>query len=417
MKPLDLNLASRPFTNDTPLVVGLVVLAILALGLTAYDVHAWMTADTRKAVLESQIADHRVRMREMKEEATRLQQELDGIDLEVLSAQADFVADVLRQRNFSWTRLFNDLEDVLPWNVRLVSIRPSFEAGQILVALDGVARHKRALFDFEEILERSPRFSRVTPQGFRRAEGSNNVLFTLEVRYTPAPPSPPGEGSVGEATGERAATGPAGERTEPAEVIEVEGEETEAEAETADAETPAPARGEGAAAAADTGGKDAGKAAGRTPAGGGRAAATGGGGRTPSRGARRGRETEPRPADATGAAAGVAGFVPAGRATRAGSAGRGAAAGSRTRARVAPDRAGKAGGAGSTAAGAAPRRRKTPEPADPEDVVVIEDGTPKIKLKPVPGTDGWGTPPSSGNDQGEGDAGNGNTGDGEGGTE
>jgi len=399
VKPLDLNLASRPFTNDTPLVVGLIVLALLAFGFTAYDVHAWLTADTRKATLESQIADHRVRMRQMKQEAERLQKELDGLDLEVLSAQAEFVADVLRQRNFSWTRLFNDLEDVLPWNVRLVSIRPSFEAGQILLSLDGVARHKKALFDFEEILEQSPRFSRVTPEGFRRAEGSNNVLFSLQVRYTPAAVT--GGENAADVTGERASAAAPGKDEVPAEVIEVEGEETEAPR----AGEPAPGRDDGAGAAAAEKGPS-GSGAGRVPGSRGGSRVTGrGGGGAPSRPGRAKRDTGRPSAGAAGSDAGVAGFVPAGRVGRAGGTGRTTGALGGKRSRVAPDRVRKTGGGASAGPGAAPRERKTPEPANPEDVVVVEDGVPKIKLKPVPGSDGWGSPPSSGEDQGEGEAG------------
>jgi len=401
VKPLDLNLASRPFTNDTPLVIGLLLLAILAVGFTVYDVHAWMTADTRRAALESQIADHRVRMRQMKEEALRLQKELDGLDVEVLSAQAEFVADVLRQRNFSWTRLFNDLEDVLPWNVRLLSIRPSFEAGQILLSLDGVARHKKALFDFEEILEQSPRFSRVTPEGFRRAEGSNNVLFSLQVRYTPAPVTS-GE-STSDVTGERAAGGVPGKRDQvPAEVIEVDGEDAEAPV----SGEPVPVR-EDAAGAAAARRRPAGGGDGRSrAAGGGRAATAGGAGRTRAgRTTRRGEAGRP-PAQA-GADAGVAGFVPAGRAGRAGRAGGATGTTGTRRSRLAPDRARRAGGGAGAGGAAGPRERKAPEPADPDEVVVVEDGVPKLKLKPVPGSDGWDAPPSPDDEQEGGEAGDG----------
>ena len=433
MKPLDLNLAARPFTNDTPLVVGLVLLAVVSLGLTAYDVHAWLTADSRKAALEAALADHEIRMREMKDEATRLQKELDSLDVEVLSAQADFVAGVLRERNFSWTGLFNDLEDVLPWNVRLVSIRPGFEAGLIKVSLEGVARHKKALFDFEEHLERSPRFSRVTPTSFRRAESSEQVLFGLEVRYSPVSPGP-GHGEEG-ATGERAAARETGEEAEePAEVIEVEGEPASVEEEPRPAKG-APIRREAAGSGAPAG-TASGGAGGGSRAGSGSATGAAAPGKATTSGSRRSRRVGERGRGGE-ASAGVAGFVRGPGAGRSGG-GRvdGAAAaanrsGSRGQARdgnagrkAAPSRGG--------APGAPPPRARDPEQVDEDDVVVWEGRTPKLKLKPAPGAEGMQVEPpaedetgdsgtadegDTGGDSGAGDTGGGSAGAGGGGGE
>ncbi|RMF75532.1 MAG: hypothetical protein D6738_03550, partial [Acidobacteria bacterium] len=161
---IELNLASRPYRNDTPIVAGLVVLALLAVGLTAHNTWSWFTADARQTELLERLAGHRAEMQRMKAEEQQIRKELAAIDAEVLAAQVEFVSSVLAQRNFSWTVLLNALEDVLPWNVKLVSIRPGFEGrGKVRIVLRGIARDLGAFLSFQDVLERSPAFGDVTP--------------------------------------------------------------------------------------------------------------------------------------------------------------------------------------------------------------------------------------------------------------
>ena len=70
---------------------------------------------------------------EISSEAKQLEAELEKIDLTTLQPQAEFANDVLAQRNFSWTRLFNALETVLPWDVRLATVQPNFTSSGVLI--------------------------------------------------------------------------------------------------------------------------------------------------------------------------------------------------------------------------------------------------------------------------------------------
>jgi len=87
------------------------------------------------------------------------------INLGDLSTQAAKANAVIDAKAFSWTRLFNQLEGVMPYDVRMVSVRPQFAFGRrgrrqsegvpegaVPVAVEGVARNMRALWDFERNL-------------------------------------------------------------------------------------------------------------------------------------------------------------------------------------------------------------------------------------------------------------------------
>jgi Tfp pilus assembly protein PilN len=189
VKPIDLNLASRPYRNDGPLGVALALLAIAAIGLSVYNGYSYLTADTRKAQLEAQLAGHQARMAQMSQEAHEIKTQLEAIDQEVLAAQAHFVAGVLAQSNFSWTRLLNVLESVVPWNVQLSVIRPRFETGQVFLDLRGTALEVDAFHRFQEVLGTDEHFDQVIPGDYQyvnREDFSNDrIYFTLSCRYLP----------------------------------------------------------------------------------------------------------------------------------------------------------------------------------------------------------------------------------------
>lgn len=185
MKPVDLNLSSTPFRNDTPIVAGLVLLALLAFGFTGWNAYSWFTADRKEAQIQEAMAGHKREMARKNAESARLTKELEEIDRVRLLSQAEFVAAVLEERNFSWTRLFNNLETVLPWNVRVTTIRPQIKDGEIHLLISGVAQDTDGFFAVQEGFLNSGVFGSVTPHGFEKAEADQRIFFELEVSYFP----------------------------------------------------------------------------------------------------------------------------------------------------------------------------------------------------------------------------------------
>lgn len=199
MKPLQINLAANPFRNDLLLWLVFSLLGLGALGLTAYNTAAFMTAENRQQRLQDDLAGHRQAMQDMQTESERLRADLAKVDLDVLESQAEFVAGVLQERNFAWTKLFDALEATIPWNVKLVAIRPTFHEGKIRLTLNGVARSMEAFLNMQDLLQASPRFGDVAPGDWQQMEGNETVNFTVTLGYIPeTPESIPAEEAVPE---------------------------------------------------------------------------------------------------------------------------------------------------------------------------------------------------------------------------
>lgn len=125
---VSINLAREPFRKDRPLLVAsagvgilLTLLLVLLTGLAIAD--RQQARDTKKSLdrAEKQLA--RIRQEQAKVDVAMRQQG----NTEVLDRSL-FLNALIYRKAISWTRIFDDLEKVMPEKVRIVSIRPQVNA-------------------------------------------------------------------------------------------------------------------------------------------------------------------------------------------------------------------------------------------------------------------------------------------------
>ncbi len=188
MKPIHLNLASRPYRDYRPLyavvVVASLVIAFLMLNnIDTYYRYVRETRSTRNdiATLEAQIEQERRR-------AEVSANQMRGIDLARLSRQTQFVNAQLAERAFSWSELLDRLEGVVPGAVRILSVSPTFlDNGLVNLGLTGEAKEADGMTAFITRLQRSPHFANAFPQSEARGQASG-FHFTMNVDYRPSIP-------------------------------------------------------------------------------------------------------------------------------------------------------------------------------------------------------------------------------------
>ena len=184
MKPIHLNLASRPYRDYTP--VNLVAASMFVLML----ILAWLNFNTMlrykvetkatRARLEKVETDieHERKLQGMSE------QRLNGLDLNRLGAQTKFVNAQLEQRAFSWSTLLDELESVLPADVRILSIAPAFtETGEITLGLAFHTKSADGMVRTINSMNADPEFRDPFPSNESQIEGG--YAFDLSVRYLP----------------------------------------------------------------------------------------------------------------------------------------------------------------------------------------------------------------------------------------
>ena len=176
------NLASRPFLNTRPVWVVTSIAILIALVFAVVNVRTWVhTTD----VLAEQLAlkERLEAERDAIETAARRDvAALDDVPWGSLRARVTQTNRVLREHRFSWLQLLDDIERVLPYDLRMIRIGPSVEQEGVNLNMAFVARNREAMLDLIDAMIADPRFEDPLPRIEKTPEdsqgGSYNVTMT-----------------------------------------------------------------------------------------------------------------------------------------------------------------------------------------------------------------------------------------------
>jgi Tfp pilus assembly protein PilN len=187
VKAITLNLASRPFRNN--LVVGSLLWGVAAAAVLAsvYNGYVYLNYGGHYGELQQEERVHLSKLATLQAEERKYAKEVQSRDFRRLYGRGQFAGDQILKRSFSWTLLFNKLEDVIPAEVMMTAIHPHIASEGIVIRVDGVAKNHGALIDLEDSLLKSPVFARVYPASERRLNPSRpEISFALNFDYLPA---------------------------------------------------------------------------------------------------------------------------------------------------------------------------------------------------------------------------------------
>ena len=208
MKILGPNLASHPFANERPvkrttLLVWVFALLLLAINAFLYQRHLSDQYEQRQALrdLEEQIVLER-------EAIGRGETDLAALDLEQQNERVVFLNGQIARRTFSWSRLFDRLEQVLPDDVELRRVSPRIledrRTGRnrvaaikdlVTIEIRGDAQSGEVLLEFVDNLFNHPSFT--LPDLQRESQEEDGRLdFSLTVLYLPSRSAPQAEEAV-----------------------------------------------------------------------------------------------------------------------------------------------------------------------------------------------------------------------------
>ena len=185
MKPLHLNIASRPYRDYRPLYAVVVVASLLIAFMLLNNIETGYryvrdTQNTRVKI--SQVEQQTATENRRAADAT---QRIRGVNVKVLSEQAQFVNSRLAERAFSWSELLDRLEHVVPDDVRIESVSPSFaKDGLVHLALQATAKTGQGMVHTLDRFNRDQRFENAFPTSEEKSNGS--YRFGVGVDYRPS---------------------------------------------------------------------------------------------------------------------------------------------------------------------------------------------------------------------------------------
>jgi len=159
---IPINLASQPFRRDRAMLVASIALSValtVTLGLLISLILADRSqlADVRGDIDRLNTQIRRVASEQSQHEAVLRKPE----NAEVLERSV-FLNALLKRKGISWTRIFADLEETLPHNVRIIQIQPSVDGNdRVTLDMQFGTESQVAMADLLKKMGESPKFGQV----------------------------------------------------------------------------------------------------------------------------------------------------------------------------------------------------------------------------------------------------------------
>ena len=179
------NLSTRPFYNERAVHAIAAVIAVIVVAVAAWQGVRIVKLSRYKTELNTAIKKHHDETEIRERDAAQIRRGIDQKQLAVVATQAKEANELITQRTFSWTELFNLLEATLPDDVMLVSVRPEFKDNVTQINLDVQGKSSEDIQAFWDRLEKTGAFHDVT---WSAVSETDNGLDKMQMRavYTPA---------------------------------------------------------------------------------------------------------------------------------------------------------------------------------------------------------------------------------------
>jgi type IV pilus assembly protein PilN len=189
---IDINLASRPYEDARQFWmrwgVGVGLLGLLTVALVGLAVHGWIDAGRDRQTirgLERQIE-------ERDSERAKAQAFLDLPANRSTRDQSQFLNAMIERKGFSWTRVFEDLEQVMPSDLHVASLLPEMnDQNQMMLKIDVAGDNRAGALELVHRMEQSRHFqgTQLIQEHVGSESGGGTVAAEIVAAYIPDQPS------------------------------------------------------------------------------------------------------------------------------------------------------------------------------------------------------------------------------------
>jgi hypothetical protein len=176
---LHLNLSTSALENKRPFLVGASALGAIGLLTLLGFGHAAYSSWHANRELRIDIDKWEGQVRSLQQQQTDLANYFQEPGSKEILDRAAFLNSQIDARSFPWSKIFMDLEPVLPAGVRVISISPKMNNGHVEVDLTIGAGTDEQKLKFIESLEKSHAFSNIRLKDDRHSDQPNTDKIQL----------------------------------------------------------------------------------------------------------------------------------------------------------------------------------------------------------------------------------------------
>jgi hypothetical protein len=156
---ISINLSSEPFRRDRPWVVATIALSSLLIVTLAALTYLAVAGRDEALDARLEVQKAREQLDALTKVQTALQQQLYQPQNAEVIERSVFLNKLLLRKGISWTRIFSDLEKVVPYKVRIIQVRPAITANnEVYLEMDVAAQTSEPVIDMLMRMESSEQF-------------------------------------------------------------------------------------------------------------------------------------------------------------------------------------------------------------------------------------------------------------------
>lgn len=178
------NLAARPFLNTRPVWLVTGAAAALAVLFLVLNISFYFSSNRTLAPQLERARELRSQRDALAADAGAVLADLEKVPWRSLSGRVQATNLVLREWNFSWLQLLDDIERVMPRDIRMIRIAPAVTTDGFTLNLMAVARTRDDVLALLENLIADPSFSEPIPIREGMPEESRTAGYELTMRVT-----------------------------------------------------------------------------------------------------------------------------------------------------------------------------------------------------------------------------------------
>ena len=194
---LDINLASQPYQDAREFWLrwgtALAAACILSLALLVSTVTGWSNARRDRTT----IAELRQKIAQRDQLRAQAEEFLNRPENRTTRDESQIINALIERKAFSWTRLLEDMEKVMPPGVHLVSIQPKLDdENQLAVKMIVAGGSRDRAIELAHRMEESRHFTQtsIEKESFSQSQNGDSVQFDIAAIYVPElftePPQP-----------------------------------------------------------------------------------------------------------------------------------------------------------------------------------------------------------------------------------
>jgi type IV pilus assembly protein PilN len=186
---LNINLATKPYEDVGKFLARWGMLTVLLAALTAGLLFMAVSNYRNSKTLNAQITDRQQKIEALERDRSNAIETLGRPENKTVATASHFFNEAIQRKSLSWTRIFMDLERIMPPGLHVISITPEMNTkdNQLGIRLMvGGSSHDKAV-ELVHRMEESSTFKKAKIDSEMMAQGTGDaVQFQITSIYVPA---------------------------------------------------------------------------------------------------------------------------------------------------------------------------------------------------------------------------------------